>query len=394
MFGGERYLTARWPEETVDFAGKRVAVIGTGATGVQLIPQVAQTAAHVTVFQRTPNYVVPARNGPIDDTQREAIKMNHPAIWQQVSNQVFAMAMDPAGRVMADVDETECRRILEHGWEIGGLRFLFGTFDDVLLDQHTNDVVSEFVRDKIRAIVHDRRTAELLCPTTYPFGAKRPPLGHHYYETFNRENVSLVDVSGNPIDALTERGIRLGDGAEHEFDMIVFATGFDAGTGGFTAIDLRSGDGSSLEEVWRDGALTHLGIAVTGFPNMFMIGGPGFPFGNFPPTREFAVNWVADAIDHMRDTGADVMEADPAAMRKWVRHLQEIVDATVLGQGEAVGTWFLGANVPGKARVPVFYLGGVPGYLAELQGSADDEYSGFAFSRTVTSHSIPAPSMA
>ena len=382
-FRGERYLTARWPKEEVDFSGKRVAVIGTGATAVQLVPQAAQTAGHLTVFQRTPNYVLPARNCPLDANQQKAIKADYPAIWEQVRGQVFGFPMNPAGRVLADVDEAEARRVLEHGWEIGGFRFLFETFDDLLVDQRCNDLASEFVRDKIRAIVHDRDTAELLAPKNHPLGSKRPPLGHYYYETYNRENVSLVDVSANPIEEVTETGLRLADGTTYEFDMLIFATGFDAATGALTAIDIRGSDGRSLAEVWAEGAQTHLGLAVTGFPNMFMLGGPGFPFGNFPPTTEFAVNWVTDAIEHLRANGHGVMEADPEAMDAWSRKLQEIVDATVLGQGEAVNTWFLGANIPGKAHVPLFYLGGIPGYCAELQDSADKGYTGFTFSRAV-----------
>ncbi|MER5671905.1 flavin-containing monooxygenase [Pseudonocardia alni] len=382
-FRGERYLTARWPEEEVDVSGKRVAVVGTGATGVQLIPQLAQTAGHLTVFQRTPNYVMPARNCPIDPAQDKAIKADYPAIWEQVRGQVFGFPMNPAGRVFSDVDENEARRVLERGWEIGGFRFLFETFDDLLVDQRCNDVASEFVRNKIRAIVRDRDTAELLAPKNHPLGSKRPPLGHYYYETYNRANVSLVDVSTDPIEQITETGLRLADGSVHDVDVLIFATGFDAATGALTAIDIRGSEGRSLREVWADGARTHLGIAVTGFPNMFMLGGPGFPFGNFPPTTEVAVEWAADAIEHLRESGHDVMEADVEAMDAWSRTLQEIVDATVLGQGEAVNTWFLGANVPGKAHVPLFYLGGIPGYFAELQDSVDRGYSGFTFSRTV-----------
>jgi cyclohexanone monooxygenase len=381
-FRGERYLTARWPKEEVDFAGKRVAVIGTGSSGVQIIPQAAQTARTLTVFQRTANYVVPARNCPLDGTHRAAIKADYPAIWEQVRAQVFNMPMTTAGRVFADLDDEGRRRVLERGWETGGFRFLFETFDDMQTNQECNDAASEFVRDKIRSIVQDPQTAELLCPKNHPLGSKRPPLGHYYYETYNRSNVSLVDVSDNAIEAVTERGLRLADGTEHELDMIIFATGFDAGTGALTAIDIRGRDGRSLAEVWEPGAKTHLGVAISGFPNLFMLGGPGAPFGNFPPTTEFGIGWIADAIEYMHEHGIEVMEATPEAMDAWLNKLQAIIDATVLGQGEAVRTWFLGANVPGKAHVPLFYLGGAPAYCDELRDSAAHEYSGFVLSRT------------
>ncbi|SDG04907.1 flavin-containing monooxygenase [Pseudonocardia oroxyli] len=376
-FRGEWHLTARWPKESVDLTGKRVAVVGTGATAVQLIPEAAQLADHVTVFQRTPNYVIPARNGMLGDNQRRSIKAHYGDIWKQVGEHVFGMAINAAGRVLADVDGAEARRILERGWEVGGFRFLFESFDDVFTNQETNDVVSEFVRDKIRSIVVDPTTAELLCPKGYPVGGKRPPLGHHYYETFNRPNVSLVDVSGNPIESVTEAGIRLADGSEREFDMIVFATGFDAVTGGLTTIDIRSSAGVSLAEAWADGSETQLGIGVTGFPNMFMIGGPGSPIGNFPPAQDVAVPWIADAIEHLRATGADAMEADQSAMQAFGRHLRDMIDATVFGQGDELRSFLIGANVPGKPHVPLFHFGGFPAYCKELQDCADAGYVGF-----------------
>jgi cyclohexanone monooxygenase len=265
------------------------------------IPQAAQTAARLMGFQRTPNYVIPARNGPIDDNQRRAIKADYPAIWEMVSEQIFGFPMDSPGRDFADVDEAECRRVLERNWEIGGFRFLFEMFDDLLDEQHANDVGSEFVRDRIRSIVRDPGTAEMLCPKNHPLGSKRPPLGHHYYETFNRKNVSLVDVSENSIEAVTENGPRLADGAAYEFDMIVLATGFDVATGSLTAIDVCGSDGRSIKEIWCDGPLTHLGVPVSGFPNLFMVGGPGFPFGNFPMAMDFQTAWIADLIDHARE---------------------------------------------------------------------------------------------
>jgi cation diffusion facilitator CzcD-associated flavoprotein CzcO len=379
-FKGERYLTAQWPEEGVDFTGKRVGIVGTGATGVQLIPMTAQTAKHLTVFQRTPNFVVPARNAPLEEQERQGIKATYPAIWAQVHSQFFGMPVEPAGRVMSDVDEAERERIFDRAWEAGGWNFLFSTFDDLLLDQHSNDIAAEYIRSKIRAVVNNPETAALLCPTNHPFGTKRPPLGHYYYETYNHDNVSLVDVSGNPVDAVTERGVRLTDGSEHELDVLIFATGFDAASGSFTAIDIRGTDGRSLGEVWEDGAQAHLGIGVTGFPNMFIIGGPGLPFANFPPVLEKMSDWIGDAIMYLREHEIDAIEADQDAMDAWTQKLQAIIDATLLGQGEAVRTWFLGANIPGKAHFPLFYLGGLPAYSVDLDDCTAHGYSGFTLS--------------
>ncbi|MGW0035527.1 flavin-containing monooxygenase [Gordonia sp. NPDC003376] len=280
-FGGEWYMTARWPEVDPDLTGKRVAVIGTGASAVQLIPTIAHTAEQVTVFQRTPNYVVPARNATLHDRERESIRSRYPNIWDQARDQVFGFDLGLAGRTFDDVTSEEMQLILERGWEIGGFHFVFETFDDVFTDERTNDVISEFIRNKIRTIVKDEATAELLCPRDYPFCGKRPPLGHFYYETFNRDNVSLVDVSVDPISRITDKGIRVGD-TEYEADVIIFATGFDAATGSITRIDIRGRDGLSIADKWADGPSTYLGVAVPDFPNFFMIFGPHAPFANAP----------------------------------------------------------------------------------------------------------------
>lgn len=380
-FKGERYVSSDWPKERPDFAGKRVGIVGTGSSGIQLIPLVAQTAGSLTVFQRTPNFVMPARNCPVDQLQRDAIKNDYSAIWEKARGHVFGFPMNTPGRNLVDTEESERQRILERGWEIGGFRFLLETFDDIYTDQHANDVTAEFVRNKIRAIVEDPETAELLCPKNHPIGSKRPPLGNYYYETYNRENVSLVDVSGDPIESITENGVRLTDGSEHELDVIIYATGFDAATGALTAIDIRGSDGRSLEDTWRPGARTALSVAVTGFPNLFLIGGPGSPFGNNPPITEFCATWIGDAITYLRDGGADFMDPTPEAMEEWTRKMQVIIDDSLMGQGEAAGTWFLGANIPGKPHTPLFYLGGAPAFRAELEEVAKQGYPGFTLSR-------------
>jgi cyclohexanone monooxygenase len=243
-FSGEWFLTARWPHEAVDFTGKRVAVVGTGASGIQLIPIVAETASALTVFQRTANYVLPARNYVLRDARRQAIKANYDQVWAQVSRQAMGMPRDPANRVVAEVTPEEHQRILAAGWEEGGFRYFLETFDDIFLDPKSNEVASAFVRDKIRTIVRDLDTAERLCPREdHPLGAKRPPWGHFYYETYNRGHVELVDVSGNAVEDVTPGGVRLADGTVYEADIIVFAMGFDAMTGALSSMDIRGGAG-------------------------------------------------------------------------------------------------------------------------------------------------------
>ena len=378
-FEGQYCLTARWPKEPVDFTGKRVGVVGTGATGVQVIPVVAQTAEHLVVFQRTANYVLPARNGPIEEAQQQAIKQQYSEIWAQVRQQFFAFPMNLAGRVVPECTEEEIERVLEHGWEVGGFRFLFETFDDTLLSDSSNEVVADFIRRKIRHIVTDPATAELLCPKGYPFGGKRPPLGHHYFETFNRDNVALVDVSGNAIERVTPKGLQLSDGTVHELDVLIFATGFDAATGSLTHMDIRGREGQSIADEWADGPETHLGISTAGFPNLFMLSGPQTPFANIPPVVENSAEWVGRAIQYMRDNDIRTMEASPEAMDAWGERLQAQLDMTVLGQGEKVGTWFLGGNVPGKANKLLMYFGGAGQYFADCAEVEDEEYRGFTF---------------
>ena len=376
-FQGEWHVTGRWPKEPVDFAGKRVAVIGTGATAVQAIPIIAHTAAHLTVFQRTPNYVLPARNCTLTDDERQAIRVNYDAIWRQARQHFFAFAMDTTGRTARDVTPEEHQRILERGWEIGGFRFIFETFDDIFTDDESNRIASEFVRNKIRAIVKDPATAELLCPKDYPLAGKRPPLGHFYYETFNRPNVTLVDISQNPITEITPKGLRTGT-QQYEADIIVFATGFDAVTGSLVGMDVRGKGGVSLKEKWKSGPRTYLGIGVEGFPNLFMILGPQSPFANIPVVIDGIVEWIGRAIRHLRENRLAAMEATPDAMETWRRHMDELVNMTVLPKGKR--SWFLGDNIPGKPHQVLFHFGGAGVYREECSAAADRGFEGFAIS--------------
>jgi cyclohexanone monooxygenase len=382
-FRGESYLTARWPHEPVDFAGKRVAVIGTGASAIQLIPIVAQNAAQLTVFQRTANYILPARNYVLHDEQRQAIKANYDKIWAQVSRQAMGMPMNAANRTIADVSPEEHRRILEAGWEEGGFRYFLETFDDIFVDPKSNEVASEFVRDKIRTIVKDPATAELLCPKAdHPLGAKRPPLGHFYYETFNRDNVELVDVFDNPIEDITPTGVRLADGSEYEADIIVFAMGFDAMTGALTSMDIRGRSGATIAEKWRGGPRTHLALTIDDFPNFFMIAGPQIPFANAPVMIEPAAAWIGTAIDHMREHGHTRMEPTPEAVESYNQDVEAFYGATIFPAGEQINSWFSGANTPGKARGVALNFGGFPNYIAVVSREAANGFESYRFSAT------------
>jgi cyclohexanone monooxygenase len=379
-FKGRWYQSSRWPKEPVDFTGKRVAIIGTGATGVQLLPVVAQTAAHVSYFQRTPNYVLPGRNHPLDDAQRSSIKANYDKLWKLTREQSFAFPMETVGRMYDDVGPEERERIFEAGWETGGFRFIFETFDDIATDPRSNEAAAEFIRKKIRAIVKDPKTAELLCPR-YPFAVKRPPVGNFYFEAFNRSNVSLVDVSKNPIEEITPDGVRTG-GQEYAADIIIFALGFDAVTGALSHFEVRGKDGDTLKERWQAGPSTNLGITVDGFPNLFMISGPQTPFANIPVVIDACVDWIGNAIKLMRQGGFRHIEARPAAVQAWNRHIQELLDATILGAGADVNSWYMGANIPGKTRSVLFYFGGAGPYFQELQQSIDSGLEGFALSKS------------
>lgn len=375
-------MTASWPHEPVDFTNKRVAVIGTGASGIQLIPLVAEIASRLTVFQRTANYVLPARNYVLHDAQRQAIKAGYDKIWQQISRQAMGMPMNPANRTFGDVTPEELERIPAGGWEEGGFRYFLETFDDIFVNRESNRAASEYVRNKIRAIVKDPATAELLCPKDdHPLGAKRPPLGHYYYETFNRENVELVDISGNAIDAITPSGVRLADGSEYQADVIVFAMGFDAMTGSLTAIDIRGRDGVSIAEKWSNGPRTHLALTIDGFPNFFMIAGPQIPFANAPVMTEPASEWIGAVISHMDAHCYSCAEPTSEAVEAYVQEVARFFNATIFPDGDHIGSWFSGANVPGKTHgVALLNFGGFPNYVAQVNREAELGFPNYQFS--------------
>ena len=371
-FKGECYMSSKWPKEAVEFAGKRVGIVGSGSTAVQILPVVAKAAAHVTMFQRTPNYVLPGRNHALDDTDRKSIKANYDKIWEQVRNQPFAFPMETSTVVFDDVDDADRERIFEYGWEQGGFRFIFETFADLLTDKRSNAAAAEFVRRKIRAIVKDPATTELLCPK-YPIALKRPPLGNFFYESFNRDNVRLVDISEHLLVGATGTGLKT-DIEEFDFDIIIFAIGFDAVTGPLTHMEVRGRGGELVRDKWANGPRTHLGIVMDGFPNMFIITGPQSPFSNVPPVVDVSVDWIGQTIAHAEGCQADVIEARPEAVEAWVKLMQELLDYTLLGQATELKSWFMGANIEGKAHAPLHYFGGATGYFDEISRSLRDEF--------------------
>jgi cyclohexanone monooxygenase len=323
--------------------------------------------------------VLPSRNHPLEQSQRDEIKRTYDQIMAKVRVQPFAFAMDPAGR-MYDENRgpAEVSRILDAAWEAGGFYYLFTAFDDLLVDVRSNELASEYLRNKIRAIVNNPETAEILVPN-YPYGGKRPPLGHFYYETFNRDNVDLVDVRGNPIDRITRHGIRLHDGTEYEADIIIFALGFDALTGALTGMDLRGVDGVSMKDNWADGVHTHLGMTVAGFPNFFMLSGPQSPFANIPAVLDQSASFIGRLLTHAGDRGAHRIESTDAAVKAWGEQCQALLEAAPpIKAGLTVSSWFVGANIPGKKPSVLFYFGGAAAYFAELDKVAEHDFDGFS----------------
>jgi cation diffusion facilitator CzcD-associated flavoprotein CzcO len=364
-FARDWYLTARWPDQPVNFAGKHIAVIGTGSTGIQVVPEVAEQAEHVTVFQRTPNYAIPARNRPLSDEDRQGIKDRYPEIWAMTQRQASGFAISETRRTFDELDADERQAVLTAALERGGFEFLFTTYRDLLVDEEANEVAAEFVRSHIRSVVDHPETAELLCPKGYPFGAKRPPVEHGYYEAFNRPNVTLVDVSHDPIMAITPRGVRTAT-AERDFDVLIFATGFDASTGALMAMDIRGRESQTLKDAWADGPRTFLGITVNGFPNMFLISGPQSPFGNIPVMVENEVRWISAAIDHAQCHDVARLEPTPAAVQGWVDEVGRSLNMTLMRKGTAARAWSLGLNVDGKPTAPLFYFGRANLYFERL----------------------------
>ena len=375
-FGGKWYHTGLWPHEGVDFTGQRVGVIGTGSSGVQMIPIIARQAKHLHVFQRTANFSLPARNAPLDPEQERAHKAHYPERRRAAYGTPFGIAgFPPPEKSALEATQEERRRAYEAKWAEGGsISFLYA-YTDLLVNKEANDTASEFVREKIRQTVKDPAVAELLAPKDHPIGTKRLCLDTEYYETYNRENVTLVDVRSVPIEEITATGLRTA-AAEYNFDSIVFATGFDAMTGALREIDIRVKDGITLAEKWAAGPLTYLGLTVAGFPNMFVITGPGSPSvkTQMIVAIEQHTDWIADCLTHLRARGLARVEAEVEAEKKWVQHVNDVADSTLY---PLANSWYVGANIPGKPRVFMPYVGGFSGYKQKCDEVAVNGYEGF-----------------
>ncbi len=377
QFRGACYHTAAWPHEEVAFAGKRVALIGTGATGMQAAPVIARDAAQLTVFQRTANFSVPAWNHDLSDDEITEWKANYDH-WRNRERSTHSGFHNEGGHPsIEDLDEHERLDVLEAGWQRGGL-LMWNVFSDLMTSREANDAATAFIHNKIRKIVNDPETAELLCPKSHPVGSKRLCVDSGYYETFNRDNVSLVDIGSEPIERITENGL-VQAGAEHGFDIIVFATGFDAMTGTMLRMDVRGRNGIALQEKWRDGPASYLGIAISGFPNLFTITGPGSPsvLAHVVMSIEQHVDWIADCLVHMRANGLDAIEASPEAEEAWTAHVQDVAAGTFYPEASS---WYMGANVPGKPRVFMPYTGGAHKYRKRCNQIAAAGYEGFVLS--------------
>jgi cyclohexanone monooxygenase len=379
-FKGRWYHSGLWPHEGVDFTGLRVGVIGTGSSGVQMIPIIAQQAGHLTVFQRTANFSLPARNGPMDPERERRHKAEYPARRAAAIETPFAIGGHPKPtKKTLEVPDDERARAYEAKWQEGGSISYLYAYTDLLVSKEANDTASEFVRNKIRGIVKNPETAELLAPKSHPIGTKRLCLDTNYYETYNRPNVSLVDVRNDPIEEITETGLRTGK-QQFELDAIVFATGFDAMTGALREIDVRTTDGAVLRDHWEGGPLTYLGLMIAGFPNMFVVTGPGSPGvkTQMIASIEQHVDWIADAIDHLGKQQLDRIEPTPKAEMDWVHHVNDVANGTLY---PLANSWYMGANIPGKPRVFMPYVGGFDRYKKHCDKVAADGYEGFKLSR-------------
>ena len=379
-FTGERHHTALWPQQGLDLAGKRVGVIGTGASGVQVAQEAAGVAAHLTVFQRTPNLALPMRQKKLDEDAIRRMKEKYPEMFDRRTKTFAGFDYDVLAKSALEVSDDERQATFERLWEIGGFAPWIGSFNDILLNEEANRAAYQFWRDKTLKRIKDPAIAEILAPAEpiHPFGVKRPSLEQHFYEIFNQPNVSLVDLRTNPIERVTPGGIRTAAG-EHELDILVLATGFDAVNGGLTSIDIRGPAGETLKDKWATGVRAHLGMAAAGFPNLLFVYGPQSPNGfcNGPTCAEVQGDWIARLLDHLRQGNYTRVEATVAAEEAWRAQVLALADATLFPRADS---WYLGANIPGKPREMLSFTGGLPAYLAKCSESAERGYEGFALS--------------
>ena len=377
-FRGEAFHTGNWPHHPVSFAGKRVAVIGTGATGVQAITEIAKTAGHLTVFQRSPNWCAPLHNGPIDAATQRRIKASYPEIFARCRDSFGCFIHDADRRNALEVSPQVREAFFEKLYGEPGFGIWMGNFRDILIDREANATITDFMRRKVRERVNDPALAELLIPKNHGFGTRRVPLESGYYEVFNQPNVRLIDIRAAPIERITPAGIRTSD-AEYAFDLIVYATGFDAISGAFDRIDFRGVGGRTLKEKWADGPLTYLGLQVAGFPNLFTLVGPhsAATFCNMPRCIEQNVDWVTALLLHMRARGYSRAEASAEAEAAWTAHVHEAAARMLFTQ---IDSWMTGinSNLPGRrGRTVMVYAGGAPKYRERCDQVAANDYEGF-----------------
>jgi len=381
-FKGRVLITSSWPHEEVDFTGRTVGIIGTGSTAVQAIPVIAQQAAQLKVLQRTPNFSAPRNNGPLDPDYVHLVKSDYPG-WREKQRNSFGgyvsvdfQAMDANPNMAMDLTPAERRAEYEFRWKSGGLCF-YTSFQDLLTSEEANEELADFFREKISARINDPEVADLLLPRGYPVLTKRLCADTNYYETFNRENVELVDISSSPIDRFDADGVVLNE-RKIELDDIIIATGFDAVTGAAIRINVRGEEGRSLADAWQYGPRTQAGIMTEGFPNMFFVNGPGSCTGFFNPVLnvEYQGDWIAELLAHMHSNRTPVVDSTKEAEQAWVDRMEEAAKPTLFWNSE---NWYIGANIPGKARVMLLYLGGFPAYKEYMESEASGGYPGFSF---------------
>ncbi|MCR9184058.1 MAG: NAD(P)/FAD-dependent oxidoreductase [Halieaceae bacterium] len=383
-FKGPLFHSSRWPEG-LDYAGKRVGIIGAGATTVQMLPVMAQTAKSVTVFHRTPNFILPAMQRPMTPEWEKEIKDNYDEIVAKCRNHIFGMAFDTAeGRLAVETSAEERERIFEEKWT-GSFRWVFETFEDLLGSADANLWASEFIIKKMRERIEDPEVADILVPKPgeYPLFAKRPPLDHGYLEAYSRDNVHLVDIAERePIVEITETGITTSQG-HHEFDIIVLATGFKAYTGALEAFPIRGESGQTLREKWQKVSKSIMGVCVADFPNMFVVTGPQAPFANLPTSIEQNAIWIKDCIEKMEKDGYDVFEPRADAEDAWTAHTAEVHEQTLMAQGDKVNSWMMGANLEDKAPRVLIYFGGANVYYDKMRESVDAGFPELEFRKRV-----------
>jgi cyclohexanone monooxygenase len=387
-FKGKVYHTGHWPHERIDFIGQRVGVIGTGSSAIQSVPVIAEQARHLYVFQRTPNFSIPARNAELTEQERAAFQKDYPEIRrfarEEARNGIYAEMPDRGA--LEDGDNAR-RAKYEQRWAKGGLTFMLA-YNNLILEKTANDTAADFVRNKIVEIVKDPKTAKLLQPDNHPIGSKRICVDTEYYATFNRPNVTLVDIRTSGIEEILPLAVRAG-AKDYEIDALVLATGFDAMTGSVARIDIRGRGGMTLNQKWAEGPKTYLGLMSEGFPNLFIITGPGSPsvLSNMIVSIEQHVDWIADCLAFMRGRGFATMEATKEAEDKWVAHVNEVAQMTLYPQANS---WYMGANIPGKPRIFMPYIGGVGIYRRICDDIAAKGYDGFAMTAAVQAEKMAA----